>query len=60
MTHAALPAAEKLARGVEPGMLRLSLGLEDWQDIIEDLSNALDAVAGLCNEKPAAPVTAVR
>jgi hypothetical protein len=41
-------------------MLRLSLGLEDWQDIIEDLSNALDAVAGLCNEKPAAPVTAVR
>jgi cystathionine beta-lyase/cystathionine gamma-synthase len=60
MTHAALPAAEKLARGVEPGMLRLSLGLEDWQDIIEDLSNALDAVAGLCNEKPPAPVTAVR
>ena len=60
MTHAALPAAEKLARGVEPGMLRLSLGLEDWQDIIEDLNNALDAVAGLCNEKPAAPVTAVR
>lgn len=60
MTHATLPAAEKLARGVEPGALRLSLGLEDWQDIIEDLSRALDAVAGLCGEKPSAPVAAIR
>jgi cystathionine beta-lyase/cystathionine gamma-synthase len=59
MTHAALPAAEKLARGIEPGGLRLSLGLEDWQDIIEDLNRALGAVAGLCEEKPA-PVAAIR
>jgi len=60
MTHAALPAAEKLARGVEPGALRLSLGLEDWQDIIEDLNRALDAVAGLCTAKPPSPVAAIR
>lgn len=47
MTHAALPSEEKLARGVEPGGIRLSVGLEDWQDLIEDLSQALDAVAEL-------------
>jgi len=47
MTHATLPAEEKLARGIEPGGIRLSVGLEDWQDIIEDLRQALDAVAEL-------------
>jgi cystathionine beta-lyase/cystathionine gamma-synthase len=47
MTHAALPDEEKLARGIEPGSIRLSVGLEDWQDIIEDLRQALDAVSEL-------------
>jgi cystathionine beta-lyase/cystathionine gamma-synthase len=47
MTHAALPEEEKLARGIEPGGIRLSVGLEDWQDIIEDLRQALDAVSEL-------------
>jgi methionine-gamma-lyase len=47
MTHAALPAEEKLARGIEPGGIRLSVGLEDWQDIIDDLQQALDAVSEL-------------
>lgn len=45
MTHAALPEEEKLSRGIEPGGIRLSVGLEDRQDIIEDLRQALDAVA---------------
>lgn len=44
MTHAALPEEEKLARGIEPGGIRLSVGLEDWHDIIEDLKQALDRV----------------
>jgi cystathionine beta-lyase/cystathionine gamma-synthase len=44
MTHAALPEEEKLARGIEPGGIRLSVGLEDWHDIIEDLEQALDYV----------------
>jgi methionine-gamma-lyase len=47
MTHAALPSEEKLARGIEPGGIRLSVGLEDWQDIIDDLQQALDAVSEL-------------
>ncbi len=45
MTHAALPKEEKLARGIEPGGIRLSVGLEDWHDIIEDLKRALDSVS---------------
>jgi methionine-gamma-lyase len=45
MTHAALPEEEKLARGIEPGGIRLSVGLEDWHDIIEDLKRALDSVS---------------
>lgn len=47
MTHATVPDEEKLARGIEPGGIRLSVGLEDWHDIIGDLSQALDAVSEL-------------
>ena len=46
MTHAALPEEEKRARGIEPGGIRLSVGLEDWQDIIDDLAEALEHVTG--------------
>jgi cystathionine beta-lyase/cystathionine gamma-synthase len=60
MTHAALPEEEKLARGIEPGGIRLSIGLEDWQDIIEDLGRALDAVSGLCPAKKPLTVGAGR
>jgi cystathionine beta-lyase/cystathionine gamma-synthase len=42
MTHAALPPELKKAKGIEPGGIRLSIGLEDWHDIIEDLGHALD------------------
>jgi cystathionine beta-lyase/cystathionine gamma-synthase len=42
MTHSALPDKIKLARGMEPGGIRLSIGLEDWHDIIEDLRAAFD------------------
>ena len=45
MTHAALPEEEKLARGIEPGGIRLAVGLEDWRDLINDLKQALDAVS---------------
>ena len=47
MTHAALPEAEKRAKGIEPGGIRLSVGLEDWHDIIGDLKCALDHVRQL-------------
>jgi cystathionine beta-lyase/cystathionine gamma-synthase len=44
MTHAALPPELKKAKGIEPGGIRLSIGLEDWQDIIEDLKNGLEQI----------------
>jgi cystathionine beta-lyase/cystathionine gamma-synthase len=41
MTHSAMPRPEKLERGLVPGGVRISVGLEDWHDLIEDLSEAL-------------------
>ncbi len=42
MTHSAMPDVEKRERGLMPGGIRLSVGLEDWQDIIADLEAALE------------------
>jgi methionine-gamma-lyase len=44
MTHAVVPEDEKLRSGLQPGGIRLSLGLEDWHDIIADLQDALEVV----------------
>lgn len=44
MTHSALPEDEKRRMGMEPGGIRLSIGLEDWHDISEDLRDALERV----------------
>ena len=44
MTHAVVPEEEKLRCGLKPGGIRLSLGLEDWHDIIADLDDALQVV----------------
>jgi methionine-gamma-lyase len=44
MTHAAVPEEEKLRSGLQPGGIRLSLGLEDWHDIIADLEDALEVI----------------
>lgn len=41
-THAQLSAAERAACGIGEGMIRLSIGIEDIDDIIADLSHALD------------------
>jgi len=42
-THQQLSPEEQLATGVTPDFIRLSIGLEDVQDIIEDLDQALAA-----------------
>ena len=44
MTHSALPDEQKRAFGMHPEGVRLSLGLEDWHDIIRDLEIALEKV----------------
>lgn len=41
MTHAAVPPEQKAADGLVPGGVRLSIGLEDWHDLIAELDAAL-------------------
>ena len=41
MTHASLPPKEREARGIMDGLVRLSVGIEDVEDLIEDLRRAL-------------------
>ena len=41
MTHSSIPPEEQLKRGIDPGGIRLSIGLEKAEDIIRDLGNAL-------------------
>ena len=40
-THAGYSPQERLSMGIEPGFLRLSVGIEDKEDILEDLDQAL-------------------
>jgi len=41
MTHAALPEKDKLAMGITPSLIRLSIGIEDTEDLKKDLQKAL-------------------
>jgi O-acetylhomoserine (thiol)-lyase len=45
-THSQLTESEQAATGVTPGYVRLSIGLEHIDDILADLSQALDAAKG--------------
>ena len=44
MTHAALGEKGRKAIGITDGMVRISVGIEDVNDIVEDLDQALSAV----------------
>lgn len=44
MTHAAIPQEERLAAGLQDSLIRLSVGIEDADDLIADLSKALDTL----------------
>jgi cystathionine beta-lyase/cystathionine gamma-synthase len=41
MTHASIPREERLKRGLTDSLIRLSVGIEDVDDLIEDLKQAL-------------------
>ena len=45
MTHSAFPADEQVAKGLDPGGVRLALGLEKPDDVIRDLAASLDAMS---------------
>jgi len=44
MTHASIPKEERLKAGVTDSLLRLSVGIEDEEDLLLDLAKALDSV----------------
>jgi cystathionine beta-lyase/cystathionine gamma-synthase len=45
MTHAAFPPEERLRRGITEGTIRLSVGIEDVDDLKADIDQALRAAA---------------
>jgi cystathionine beta-lyase/cystathionine gamma-synthase len=45
MTHASIPAEVRAARGVDDGLVRLSVGIEDVRDLRADLERALDGLS---------------
>jgi cystathionine beta-lyase/cystathionine gamma-synthase len=47
MTHASIPEAERNRLGVTPGLVRISVGLEDVEDLVADLAQALEAVPAM-------------
>ncbi|MGD2110284.1 MAG: PLP-dependent aspartate aminotransferase family protein [Phycisphaerae bacterium] len=42
MTHADVPSEDRHARGLTDGLVRISVGIEDPEDIVADLKNALE------------------
>ena len=44
MTHASIPRADRLKAGLPDGLIRLSVGIEDGRDLLEDLEQAFRKV----------------
>jgi cystathionine beta-lyase/cystathionine gamma-synthase len=44
MTHASIPKEEREANGLTDTLMRLSIGIEDAEDLIEDLEQALNKI----------------
>ena len=44
MTHSTIPREERLAAGITDGLVRMSVGIEDVNDLIADIEKALDSI----------------
>jgi len=55
MTHASMDAAARASAGIDDSLLRLSIGIEDGDDLVSDIRAALDLAGLVCQ----APVNAV-
>jgi methionine-gamma-lyase len=44
MTHADVPPEDQLRTGITPGLIRLSVGIEHYEDLIADLGQSLEGV----------------
>jgi cystathionine gamma-lyase len=41
MTHASIPSADRLKAGLSDSLIRLSVGIEDIEDLLADLEQAI-------------------
>jgi cystathionine beta-lyase/cystathionine gamma-synthase len=46
MTHASMPADVRAALGIDDGLIRISVGIEDVEDLVEDLERAFSGSSG--------------
>ncbi len=46
MTHASVPAERRKALGIDDSLIRLSVGIEDLEDLLQDLKQAFDKIKG--------------
>nr|WP_269431482.1 PLP-dependent transferase [Caviibacter abscessus] len=44
MSHACMPEEERIKQGVTSGLIRFSVGIEDTDDLLEDLSQAMEGL----------------
>ena len=44
MTHGAIPREERIAAGFRDGLIRLSVGVEDVDDLVADVRQAIDVL----------------
>lgn len=44
MTHASIPADIRAKEGITDGLVRISVGIEDTEDLVDDLKQALDTL----------------
>jgi cystathionine gamma-lyase len=44
MTHASIPKEERIKSGLVDSLIRLSIGIEDIEDLLQDLEQALSKV----------------
>ncbi len=56
MTHGSIPAGERERRGISDRLLRLSVGIEDVEDLLDDLRAGLAATARQSDSVPPSPV----
>lgn len=52
MTHMSVPASERIELGIDDRLVRVSVGLEDAEDLVEDLTRGLNRVANAMNPWP--------
>ena len=57
-THSGLTAEEYAQAGITDGLVRVSVGIEDWRDLLADMERALDGIPAAIEAEADAKVKA--